>query len=61
MIKETNRLTIDAVKAILLIRLMFKEDNSYDIFVEMVNIPNKGISNKNVSNIIPFNRKTNFP
>jgi hypothetical protein len=56
-IKETKRLTRDVVNAILLIRLMFKEDSSYDILVDIVNIPNKGISNKSESNTTLFNRK----
>jgi hypothetical protein len=53
---------IDVVKAIVLIRLMFKKDNSYDIPVDIVNTPSIGINNKSVSNIVYINiNKTNFP
>ena len=53
---------IDVVKAIVLIRLMFKKDNSYDIPVDIVNTPNIGINNKGVSNIIYINiNKNKFP
>lgn len=53
---------IDVVKAIVLIRLMFKKDNSYDIPVDIVNTPSIGINNKSVSNIIYINiNKNKFP
>jgi len=46
-----NKLTIDVLKAIVLTRLILKFVNSYDIPVDIVNIPSKGINNKNVNNI----------
>jgi len=53
---------MDVIKAMVLIRLIFKKDNSYDIPVDIVNIPSMGINNKSVSNIIYINIfKTNFP
>jgi hypothetical protein len=62
MIKETIRFIIDVVKAIVLIRLIFKKDNSYDIPVDIVNIPIIGINNKSVINIIYINiNKNQFP
>ena len=60
-IKEINRLTIDVLKAIVLIRLMFKLVNSYDIPVDIVNIPSIGIINKDVNNILRKKIKKKFP
>ena len=56
-----NKLTIDVLKAIVLTRLILKFVNSYDIPVDIVNIPSKGINNKNVNNIKKKQKKTNFP
>ncbi len=42
---------IDVLKAIVFIRLISKDDNSYDIPVDIVNIPKIGTNNKSVSNM----------
>lgn len=56
-IKEINKLIIDVLKAIALIRLIFKLVDSYDIPVDIVNIPSIGIINKNVNNTKNENKK----
>ena len=46
-----NKLITDVLKAIVLTRLIFKVVSSYDIPVDIINIPSKGVNNKNVNNI----------
>jgi hypothetical protein len=50
--KETRRFIIEAVKAIVFIRLILKLDNSYELYADIAKIAIKGINNKNISNII---------
>lgn len=59
-IKDIKRLVIDVNKAIIFIRLVFKDVTLQDIPVHIVNKPNKGISNKDVSNI-KDKKKNYFP
>jgi hypothetical protein len=54
--KETIRFIIEAVRAIVFIRLILKLDNSYELYADIAKIAIKGINNKKISNIIRTKR-----
>jgi len=57
-----NKLSIDVLRAIVLIRVKLNEDKSKDIPVEIIKTPIRGVINKSVSTInMGKNHKKKIP
>jgi hypothetical protein len=55
MIKETIKFKIVVLKPMNLINLLNQRDKLYVVKIKIINIPNKGINNKDVRNVIKKN------